>query len=58
MSQMQAGTLRNPNNRITVDLTAIVNPVSVEDENTLLRIIILHKTFPTPLIHLQKLILD
>jgi hypothetical protein len=46
--QMQAGTLRNPNNRVTIDLTAIVNPVSVEDENTLVTDYYLAQNYPNP----------
>lgn len=47
-AQMQAGTLRNPNNRITIDLTAIVNPVSVEDENQVVDNFYLAQNFPNP----------
>ena len=46
--QMQAATFRNPNNRITVDLTATVNPVSVEDENTLVIDYYLAQNYPNP----------
>jgi hypothetical protein len=46
--QMQAATFRNPNTRITVDLTAIVNPVSVEDENTLATDYYLAQNYPNP----------
>lgn len=46
--QMQAGTLRNPNDRITVDLTAIVNPVSVDDENLGINSFYLDQNFPNP----------
>ena len=45
---MQAATFRNPNNRVTVDLTAIVNPVSVEDENTLVAGYYLEQNYPNP----------
>jgi hypothetical protein len=46
--QMQAATFRNPNTRITVDLTAIVNPVSVEDEKTLVTDYYLAQNYPNP----------
>lgn len=46
--QMQAATFRNPNNRITVDLTATVNPVSVEDEKTLVTDYYLAQNYPNP----------
>jgi len=46
--QIQAGTLRNPNTRITVDLTAIVNPVSVENQNTLVSDYYLEQNYPNP----------
>jgi len=46
--QIQAGTLRNPNTRITVDLTAIVNPVSVEGEKTLVTDYYLAQNYPNP----------
>ncbi len=47
-AQMQAGTLRNPNIRVTVDLTAIVNPTSVENENTLITDYYLAQNYPNP----------
>lgn len=46
--QMQAATFRNPNNRITVDFTAIVNPTSVEDENTVVNNYYLAQNYPNP----------
>jgi hypothetical protein len=46
--QMQAGTFRNPNDRISVDLTAIVSPVSVENENTVLDKYYLEQNYPNP----------
>jgi hypothetical protein len=46
--QMQAATFRNPNNRITIDLTAIVNPVSVEDENPVVDNFYLAQNYPNP----------
>jgi len=47
-AQMQAGTLRNPDIRTTVDLTAIVNPTSIEDENTLVTDYYLAQNYPNP----------
>jgi hypothetical protein len=47
-AQMQAGTLRNPDIRTTVDLTAIVNPTSIEDENTLVIDYYLAQNYPNP----------
>lgn len=47
-AQMQAGTLRNPDIRSTVDLTAIVNPTSLETENTLVTDYYLAQNFPNP----------
>ncbi len=47
-AQMQAGTLRNPDIRSTVDLTAIVNPTAVETENTLVTDYYLAQNFPNP----------
>ena len=47
-AQMQAGTLRNPDIRTTVDLTAIVNPVSVENENTIVADYYLAQNYPNP----------
>ncbi len=46
--QMQAATFRNPNARITVDLTATVNPVSVEDENPVVNNFYLAQNYPNP----------
>ena len=46
--QLQSATFANPNNRITVDLTAIVNPVSVEDENQVVDNFYLAQNFPNP----------
>jgi hypothetical protein len=46
--QMQAATFRNQVDRITVDLTAIVNPVTVEDENTLVTDYYLAQNYPNP----------
>lgn len=47
-AQMQAGTLRNPDIRSTVDLTAIVNPTAVETENTLVTDYYLAQNYPNP----------
>jgi hypothetical protein len=47
-AQMQAGTLRNPNDRVTVDFTAIVNPTSVEDANTVVDNYYLAQNYPNP----------
>ena len=46
--QMQAGTLRNPDIRIAVDLTAIVNPVSVEDEKSVVDNYYIAQNYPNP----------
>lgn len=46
--QMQAATFRNQVDRITVDLTAIVNPVSVEIENTLITDYYIAQNYPNP----------
>jgi hypothetical protein len=46
--QMQAGTLRNPDIRIAVDLTAIVNPVSVEDEKSVVDNYYMAQNYPNP----------
>ena len=46
--QLQSATFANPNDRITVDLTAIVNPVSVENENTLVTDYYLEQNYPNP----------
>lgn len=46
--QIQAGTMRNPNTRITVDLTAIVNPVSVDGENEIAKDYYLDQNYPNP----------
>jgi hypothetical protein len=47
-AQMQAGTLRNPSNRVTVDFTAIVNPTSVEEANTVIDNYYLAQNYPNP----------
>jgi hypothetical protein len=46
--QLQAGTFRNPNDRVTVDLTATVNPVSVEDKNAVVDKYYLQQNYPNP----------
>ncbi|HEX9252188.1 MAG TPA: T9SS type A sorting domain-containing protein [Ignavibacteriaceae bacterium] len=46
--QMQAATFRNPSSRVTVDFTAIVNPTSVEDENTVVDNYYLAQNYPNP----------
>ena len=46
--QMQAGTFGNPNNRITIDFTARVNPVSVEDEKATVKDFYLQQNYPNP----------
>jgi hypothetical protein len=46
--QLQAGTFRNPNDRVIVDLTATANPVSVEDENTVVDKYYLQQNYPNP----------
>lgn len=46
--QIQAGTLRNPSTRISIDLTAIVNPVSVEGENENANSYYLNQNYPNP----------
>jgi hypothetical protein len=46
--QMQAATFNNPNNRIVVDLTAIVNPVSVDDKADLPDEYYLKQNYPNP----------
>lgn len=46
--QIQAGTMRNSGNRITVDLTAIANYTDVEDENNLVNNYFLEQNFPNP----------
>ncbi len=47
-AQMQAGTLRSPDIRTTVDLTAIVNPTSIEDEKTFVDNYYLAQNHPNP----------
>jgi hypothetical protein len=47
-AQMQAGTLRNPDIRTTVDLTAIVNPTSIEDVNAAVDNYYLAQNYPNP----------
>ena len=46
--QMQAATFRNPDNKVTVDLTATVNPVSVDDENAIVDKYYLEQNYPNP----------
>ncbi|MCU0342814.1 MAG: T9SS type A sorting domain-containing protein [Ignavibacterium sp.] len=46
--QMQAGTLRNPEIRIAVDLTAIVNPVSAEEEKAVVDNYYIAQNYPNP----------
>lgn len=46
--QVQIGTFRNSSVRITTDFTATVNPVSVEDEKTLVTDYYLAQNYPNP----------
>lgn len=46
--QIQAGTLRNSNNRITVDLTAIANFTDVQNENNSVSAYYLNQNYPNP----------
>ena len=46
--QVQAGTFGNRNYRFTVDLTAIVNPTSIEDEKVVVDNYYLAQNYPNP----------
>ena len=46
--QLQAGTFHNPDNRITIDFTAIVFPVSVENEGEQPNEYFLAQNYPNP----------
>jgi len=46
--QLQAGTFHNPDNRITIDFTAIVFPVSVENEGEQPKEYFLAQNYPNP----------
>ena len=46
--QIQVGTFRNPTSRITIDFTAAVNPVSVEEEKTFVKEYFIEQNYPNP----------
>jgi len=46
--QVQIGTFRDPNNRIILDFTATVNPVSVEEEIVALNKFFIEQNYPNP----------
>lgn len=46
--QVQVGTFRNPNDRVTIDFTATTLPVSVEDETIAAKDYYLNQNFPNP----------
>lgn len=46
--QMQAGTLRNPDERITVNFTAIVDPTSVNNNDHIITDYYLSQNYPNP----------
>jgi len=46
--QVQVGTFQNPEDRITLDFSATTIPVSVEDENTLVKEYYLDQNYPNP----------
>lgn len=46
--QIQVGTFRNPNDRVTIDFTATTLPVSVEDETITAKDFYLNQNFPNP----------
>lgn len=46
--QVQVGTFRNPNDRVTIDFTATTLPVSVEDETLTAKDFYLNQNFPNP----------
>lgn len=46
--QLQVGTFRNPLVRTSIDFVASVNPVSVEDEKTVVKDFYLQQNYPNP----------
>jgi len=46
--QVQVGTFRNPNDRITIDFTATTIPVSVEDETVAVEKFFIEQNYPNP----------
>jgi hypothetical protein len=46
--QVQVGTFRNPTSRITIDFTATVNPVSVEEEKIFVKDYFIEQNYPNP----------
>ncbi len=46
--QIQVGTLQDPTDRVTLDFTATTSPVSVEDENEVVKDYYLSQNFPNP----------
>lgn len=46
--QVQVGTFRNPNDRVIIDFTANVNPVSVEEEKTFIEEYFIEQNYPNP----------
>lgn len=46
--QIQVGTFRNPSDRVIIDFTATVNPVSVEEEKTFVEKYFIEQNYPNP----------